>query len=540
MLVPFLKVAMRFYNTYSFNKRGQNPLQHNAEHSETFVSVGNRDNKKILVRTEYPEVLRIIWNELEKKENGEEGGMGSLVVWGQPGIGKSMFLEYALAMAIYHRKFVIYSDNKLDVVVFDPSKEPYAVEVTSVPRLELPEVYLVLSDSTGQLPTPLDAFTRLGNPAFIVQATETRYSSWMKDKDALLYPMEPMPKNEFLSIVRARASDSKSTTEDDRSEFFTPEELYDLLGPMARPALQKIPRVDNPTAADLRLADPATILSDPKLLTRALTATIREGSGFDQYFVIIPDPTRPKPLHPKNPGHRYTIATPFLRKMLVEHLRHLSFEKRVEIAASLSPAVEVAATLFEAHMPIYLSLSSKPVELHFSEAHSDYALRSRLVLSPQVFDTEMRSRPALDTLYTLERSQPSFDAFCVTSSTPNTVRVTILQATIARKHEIDQKGISRLLGALDLQGTVEWRFVFVAPSADIGVAVSRRFWNDGVRASKDVTIPVGWATIPLQKAGDGLAKPYLTATELLNGDNNLNDGSDYEQKMDMGLCSTSL
>ncbi|KAF7327751.1 hypothetical protein MKEN_00354700 [Mycena kentingensis (nom. inval.)] len=518
MSVAFLKVGVEFYNAYSPNKCGNHPLQRSEKRSAAFVSLDNVQRIKVLERVEYRRILNIIWDEIDKREKGEEPNMGSLVVWGQSGIGKSMFLDYALAMAIHRRIFVLYSNNKHRVAVFDPSKEPYALNPDDLWDLDLPDIYLVLSDSTYSLQTPLDFFVDTTCGAFLVHATspmEPRHRSWMKDKDALLYPMEPLPKTDC---------DQTSGSQVEGSNFFTPEELYDLLGPMPQPALEKYVRVENPTPTDLGLTEPSNLFSDPKLLARALISgsvmPTSQISGFDDYFVIIPDPMLPKPTGTKNPGHSYLIGTPFLRKLLVDYLRKQSLEKRMKLAASLSSVYSLAGALFEANMPIYLSLAPHPLELHFHSPQTNYALPSQLVLSPTAFDISLPSRPALNTLFTPGQRQSAFDAFCITRGALDAVRVNILQAAVARSREIGQDGIRELIDALDLPGTIDWRVVFVAPSAEIGVAVSKQFWCDGFRiSSKNVTIPVGWAVLPF---ADGLSEfeSCLTASELLSGESN--------------------
>ncbi|KAF7327749.1 hypothetical protein MKEN_00354500 [Mycena kentingensis (nom. inval.)] len=532
MSLDFLEVAIKYYNEYSPRKCAKYPLQRSEKHSATFVSLKNVEGIRVLERAEYKKILEIVWIELKARQNGEAADLRSLVLWGQPGIGKSMFLDYALVMAIHDKKFTIYSDNPERVIVFNPLLEPYPLKVAKLRNFKLPNGCLVLSDSTADFSTPLNIFTRRDSSVFVLQATcsESRYRSWAKHRLAMLYPMDPLPKDEFLLIVRDQTSkQSKATTStatSQESEFFTPEELYDLLGPMAPPALVRYSRVKNPKPVDLDLVDPADLFMD---------LNWRSVPRFHQYFVITPDSTRPKPVFPMQPGHRYTVATPFLRRLLVEHLRSLTLEKRMQIAASLTSVAQVAGALFEAHMPIYLSRYTSALQLHFNDTHSDYALGPRLVLSQQLFDADGRCRPELNTLYIPKRNQPTFDAFCVTNIAANALRVTILRATIARKHKIVQKDICQLMDALDLQGDVEWRFVFVTPSTEISEAVSTPFWNGGVPCKgMTMTIPVGWAVMPLPESGVDSSEPYLTATELLNDDYNSNESdADFEEEMEV-------
>lgn len=134
----------------------------------------------ILVRNEYRQLLNHI-TELHKQLRG------GVVLLGQPGIGKSLFLYYILLYRIFHSKPTAFESTPQGIFFFGETFK----RLDKIDPEGYPDAW-ALSDSNYKLMQPSESFTQPYSRFFLVQATSpqlTRWQGWPKYRDAEMVTM---------------------------------------------------------------------------------------------------------------------------------------------------------------------------------------------------------------------------------------------------------------------------------------------------------------------------------------------------------------
>lgn len=302
----------------------------------------------------------------------------------------------------------------------------------------------------------------------------------------------------------------------DKDSWYTPLELYELLGPSARSCFDRRnqhlkPKTGTTLDANLVSHPLYKAIGNPNLFDdeKQFLSAVQDGSiqvqnpGFHTFFFAMPD-ENPSGLTPtRYPSLQYKIPTPFLRLIIASHYRRYVKKHGVKILESMTPFPQIAAALFE---PLVLDLlveTNKGLLCTFHDK-TTFRLGPRLTAHHNIVDPRLLAEanaatgfePIDNCIYVVPPRYPSVDAFVVTEERK---RVTLLQMTVGSKHKLELLGVQKIISMFG-QAAREMKFsvVFVTPQEQ-GQAISKSHhplrvarpdsqWNkDGPEA-----IPVGW------------------------------------------------
>ncbi|KAI1786234.1 hypothetical protein LXA43DRAFT_1034721 [Ganoderma leucocontextum] len=215
----------------------------------------------VMVRSEYPQIFQHIldlptWSETH----------AGLVVTGHPGVGKTLFLYYALGAALAaHMPVALYERDSL-CLFFDDSG---VHKIHDIGATEFPPRTLFLVDSNSSLHSPPGAFLDHRLQGVIVQATSpdaSRWRSWAKEVGASYWLSAPWKREEILALQRVTEALGRPgwVNPSPGSAVYTPVEVFDLLGPSPRTCMRMAGRVKS---QDGPLVDFADYLALPALMS---------------------------------------------------------------------------------------------------------------------------------------------------------------------------------------------------------------------------------------------------------------------------------
>lgn len=170
----------------------------------------------------------------------------------------------------------------------------------------------------------------------------------------------------------------------------------------------------------------------------------------------------------------------------------MGMKHQLDVASAFAPVPQVAGAFFEGMMTLILSTSPTPSLAHFFDESLNFSLPLRLALQDLPFDTSTIS--ALNILYVPPLGFTSIDGFFL-FQTPSHIQLILLQATIAKAHDIKKKGVEAVLKLLG-NTRVHVVYLFVVPSAAIGEMVCRPFGKGGFKSSVG-QLPVMWTVLSL-------------------------------------------
>nr|VWP02629.1 Gamma-butyrobetaine dioxygenase [Ganoderma boninense] len=284
-----------------------------------------------------------------------------LVLTGQPGIGKTLFLYYVLGAALAAHMPVVFCERSDYCLLFDDRGVHIVTDLGGYPYF--PHRTLFLVDSNDDLRSPPASFTHHILGGFIVQATPPdlpRWKQWAKEVGAMSWVMGLWEREELLALQRTRealrqapwANPPPGTT------VYTPVELLELLGPCPRTCMREAGRTKS---QDGPQADFAAYLNLPALssdLEGVLHMVYYGGtppnayasSHLDRIFFLTNAWT-------PNPGYcvnfHFSVPTLFLCRMLSAALRACPRAAQRRIAETCAPSHAIAAPLY---LPLALDL----------------------------------------------------------------------------------------------------------------------------------------------------------------------------------------
>ncbi|KAI0712636.1 hypothetical protein C8Q76DRAFT_797471 [Earliella scabrosa] len=300
----------------------------------------------VMIRTEYETLWKTI------KTQMLEAHHGGMVVVGQPGVGKSFFTRVARVLALQDgiptifcdtKEYYWYADDNGCRKVRLDASDPHSIQAGT----------LVLVDSSAALKAPPSRFCTENFPGYIVQATspqEDRWKRWMKHRNGVAWVMSPWQQDEVKSLQKFLEIKGRALWVHN-PEWYTPLELFELLGPSARTCFTSSYQQLKTLPADERDATilPSHLFDSPDDIVKALTSgTVSpalQQSDFDMLCVATNASTsNPVLLRPR---FKYDIPTPYLRLLAATHFRKLPKRKRLELFLKISSSPQIAAKLLE-------------------------------------------------------------------------------------------------------------------------------------------------------------------------------------------------
>ncbi|KAF8809620.1 hypothetical protein BYT27DRAFT_7093757 [Phlegmacium glaucopus] len=425
--------------------------------------------QKIWIRADY----KLIYDELEGWFNVDPIGKApSAIVTGQPGIGKSIWIYYALRRRLGEQKPIIwyYSEGCYLFVNEGVFKKP-----KDFLPVDFKQLVWTLVDS-GTVPTPLvDQGTRL----FIIFTTSPNKTQWKDLNKSTRFTtciMDPWTWQEMLQLVSiTNLSIDLATT------------IYDTYGPMPRLWIDLNEQQER-TRYESEVHTAINNMTSSKLeqLIADTVSLTMDGVSCKLYLISRVDPVNPRSLHIIAP------ITHNIQSMLANHFRHcmerLDVIRLYKKFAKIPESRKVAGMLFEAFgqqllqenimldMVPMVQLRSVPTgkpQLNSShiflvnpelEASRQAALgrMSRLDVKPTRVVESGGTPPSVEEgIYYLPKktNQVAIDSFIVSGGS-----LYLFQFTIGEHHDV-KAGLKTFLEACPgIPAEDNWCFVFIIPT----------------------------------------------------------------------------
>ncbi|KAJ7221687.1 hypothetical protein GGX14DRAFT_430674 [Mycena pura] len=424
-----------------------------VKHLTSIVSASG-DDDLIIIREEYLK----IWSYIEEAsgklntKNRKSGIPRGLVVWGHPGIGKSLFLLYALVQALLAKKPVALCRSPFHFDYFDKDGVT-RIKWADAGALKLPPGVIALFDTLKEQESPHNIFIDRLNAAYVVQATSpkvSQYKEWSKQLRAELWPMPLWSRAELQQLDDLNPRDT--------TKYYTCLQLADFLGPTPRACSDEV-------KIGTDLSDDFTPLN----FTNAY-ANSSQGLHFHDFFfagVVEGCGVKRASSDPKTYCHYY-IPTRLLRQVALKTFRQMSIEEQQRLCHTFSAHPQLCGAFYEVLGPKVVVADGLvcrfprrdgsavaehflPAELHILESDDD------AIVDPSHFTT--------DRLWIPPPNFPSVDAVAVLESGR---LVRMIQLTIARRHDIKEQGIARVIVKFSAIEGVRYELVFIAPTDEIG------------------------------------------------------------------------
>ncbi|KAL6298943.1 hypothetical protein BKA93DRAFT_809003 [Sparassis latifolia] len=417
--------------------------------------------QKILVRPEYTEAMAAF-----KKDQGP------VLLTGQPGIGKTLFLVYALTKRLTEGQPTILSTASLGYFLFQNSGAYQftnadmdgsllrsgirAIHNGDVPggNFKEKDAGWILYDSNeaqGSLNWDSSSF-RPWKMVFSTSPKLSRYKEWVKQKNAVMYVMKPWSWSEICAGAPLQTSKSPTT-----KELW---DAYHRFGPSARIVYKSDP-VEH--QSDIRLA--LRNCRDPSILFPQSDDAWDESSNV---LVVVEPATKGGVVHRNMLTGK--VATPYIMNMVheeAEHLLGLAMRRTYRHLLSHDISRGAAGIIFEdmAHHLLggTASCTRSLRKLPPGGTRSTMKRKDLTMNSSVIFDSiaQISGNVRQRTYY---RPLPHFagiDSFALIDET-----LVLFQFTISPDHPVKVKGFESVQ-TLSAEQPInrEWMLIFVVPTA---------------------------------------------------------------------------
>ncbi|BGP51258.1 hypothetical protein JCM10450v2_007187 [Rhodotorula kratochvilovae] len=402
-----------------------------------------------------------------------------VLAYGQPGIGKSLFLRYCAVRACEDKLPFIFAPAGEEYVIVFCGNRPFALNLRYLGRrlFKFKGPCFILADTAGADPVSPRLTSRAIKGLLIVATSPDRahYSEALKARPAYeFFTFRPFLRFEFLQLLTllARSSSGEAPTSvalaqirpsaagearperemadpndplfsdaivdaDEPSsrlppdieaffaspawghECFTPLELYDALGPTVRLALSKPSRSVGllDVLGTYGVPAPTSVID---AMLNPLRGEWAQLTGFFAFFHLYPLPSAELALSPR-PDVGLSVPTPFLRERIAEDIARLGAQKRVEHMQGLAAlgAYPVLHELYYAPFVLqHLAGAPSPTDVTLASGGT-LSLPPELPLFSLPPLRDGTSLPLLPGVYALPAGFPSFTAFVVICPQPS-------------------------------------------------------------------------------------------------------------------------
>lgn len=299
--------------------------------------------------------------------------------------------------------------------------------------------------------------------------------------------------------------------------FYDPVEVSTYLGPNACSCANFWKNTGNPTN-DFNQDPPE--FESCAILFRLLKNYSSEEMPYQRehlytFFFAVPHLTFQRPIYV---GQKlritYVFPTKFLRNLMFEPYCSLSNMKLGELLRKFHLFPEICGAMYEVFALQKQWMFQEDGMCYFSDT-APFALPGNLA---PTYDMLSADTPP-NTFWVAPADYPTIDAVSVTSSEGKKC-FTILQMAIAQKHEIQDigPGIQKIWANFEELDDVDWRFVYVVSSEEIGKAL---WWKEPLYVCaeqthgssrpgrpKEQSVSVGYMVVNLPGLQDLLASIY--------------------------------
>jgi hypothetical protein len=285
---------------------------------------------------------------------------------------------------------------------------------------------------------------------------------------------------------------------------YTPLELFDIIGPSPR-ACYEYSRVITKTRdgpeVDISYDDPDAIFANTHTLQDVimygLAPPSKQGEQFHRFFFGENRFSNPSL---RDPRFKYKVPTDFLRRLIINHFRKKEMKERFDLLIQFAPLPVIAGMIYESLVPDILQGldESLPCHLHGDTESPSFLLGPNLFSRPYTVDPEAGLITPVDNcIYVPQAGFPSLNAFVVSEEE---TRVTMLQITVSKKHDLKLSEIRNVINALINGGlprgeSVKWTVLFVTPDdrgQNIANTAQKTFKSLGKNYPK---VKLGWLMV---------------------------------------------
>ncbi|KAI0751238.1 hypothetical protein C8Q80DRAFT_1268508 [Daedaleopsis nitida] len=417
-----------------------------------FASVSSLDDNPaltdfIVVRDDYKFLLKAM-----------EGRTGSMILTGQPGIGKTTFLLYVLLYRLERMLPTIVQFTGSCIVVFD--KEGATVHATHAGSY-VSDGCWALVDSNNDTLTPCSAVATSHSRIFL--ASSPKSSSWHK------YKVERSPRiavtelptlYEIAAIASERQLDSKEAVA-----------LALKWGPSIQTVLNLLLGTIDERECQRIAAKAARYVCDkPNLLLNGDSPAIGDSTGSSIVFVRpIRSGTPSSDATPAGDGSPAGTLSEIVYEVPTQHLAEILNAQRLTMArhtlfklydtlSTHSLTRPAAGWIFEKHMHIRMSTPGTAVDIVNSDGVRQ-EMQPAVTLLPGTVGALSRERPIDVPFYWFPSvvNFPGIDGVLV-----NSHNVYVLQATVAVVHDDPKDGMRKVWKAFGATNAARYSWHFVA------------------------------------------------------------------------------
>ncbi|KAI9462581.1 hypothetical protein HD554DRAFT_2316319 [Boletus coccyginus] len=379
--------------------------------------------KELLVTQEYRDAM-------DKFKSNDLSYKNGACITGQPGIGKSIFVAYAVIERLREKQLVAvetaWGDHPGAYVVF--SEHGVGIHPRStLLRAHVPDIW-AFSDSTALAPIPSPAF--LATPHLRIFQTAspnpTHWKCWTKEKQAKLYIMDLWSTEEIEDLIFIYNYDNR-----DAERIKT---LLTLWGPIPRTLIMSL---DDDESQKVYEGKVAQALRDPDTVVNAIFALDNTISPESSTVFFV------SPLKEENIIYRrvHTVFVPtrWLLNMLLVGLGRHHAAKQMEFFRALSshPSTRsVAGWVFEELVHEFLVRASS-ISVHWSDKDKTSVLK---LPSSGMLTTYADLNPPPPFYWRPGKpNNQGVDSAIVTNN-----HIYAIQTTISCKHTTPQDGLDNL------------------------------------------------------------------------------------------------
>jgi len=405
------------------------------------------ERTQLLIRKEYIRLASEAEEVYEKYLNSpSELRPGGIVVTGQPGIGKTLFLQWLLLERLLDGKRTILR-TKNDYAYFSANG---FIRISEMALPPFPDIWLLADPLFGGNTPPMETglFT-----IFTTSPSEKRYKEWRKQNLAKLFIMNPWTWEE-LNFVGSSLYDKGSI---DLEKLAT---AFNLYGPTARNPLEYA--TNNTEQADLESAVERAISGVECTTLQQLTNQQGPPDVSSKILCMSAD-DRGMPL--------FRIISTHVAKKLYVSLRSRQRDKLVEwfhLFSNIPETGSAAGWIWEGYCHRTLPTLSS---LQITSLDDKKMETLRLVPSRQVdFQVlrEIPKKPSPGYYAPVTRNNVTFDAFSVT----NNNQIVVMQFTVSSDHSPPKgEGLDALADVLsqDLRPFkgCSWLFIWIVPKGRV-------------------------------------------------------------------------
>ncbi|KAI0296173.1 hypothetical protein BC826DRAFT_245614 [Russula brevipes] len=412
---------------------------------------------------------------------------GGVVIAGHPGIGKTMFLCYLLALRLRNKQATFFQYTPDVVILFD------SLGVTLLPPNDeadtsAPKGSWALIDSNTEVKSVPPIFTGTQCPYFVVVAASPRRERWRSLRhnrpDIKVWYMEPFTLEE---LIQARELSEAKLSERNIKVFF---EKY---GPSARECFLCV----DPNDYDMWIRGLVSGISWDTL-TKAITLV--SGASFDEgphrIILVAPDPE-------DHFSPQVTIATKYINQLLWDQDAKALWRNHRQLYRSLRLLPDgtglTGVAFFE---PSFHALCIRGKQNNFSlrpmskgSGRVNYTFKpfapqgsrlETLELPPReqvIFDQGNPISVLNDKGYyrPTVHNHPSYDSFIYD---PQCRRVTVFQITEAKSHVVKPEGLCDLRARVQELGVQDLKIRFVIVThvgSPVSCSVERNVYDDELK-----------------------------------------------------------